>query len=69
MLGKITQKALGLRGGEGVAFFSFPGVSSAHRFKQLYRSRMNSVELTERQRAAVLTEAASAFELNVQVGF
>ncbi|XP_017271959.1 heme oxygenase 1a [Kryptolebias marmoratus] len=67
VLGKITQKSLGLGGGEGLAFFSFPGVSSPHRFKQLYRSRMNSVELTEAGRAAVLEEAVGAFELNIQV--
>ena len=67
MLGKITQKSLGLSSKEGLSFFSFPGVSSPHRFKQLYRSRMNSIELTEEERAAVLQEAVGAFELNIQV--
>lgn len=67
VLGKLTQKSLGLRDTEGVSFFSFPGVSSPTRFKQLYRSRMNSVELTEAQRAEVLEEAVSAFEFNIQV--
>lgn len=67
VLGKITQKSLGLSSKEGLSFFSFPGVSSANRFKQLYRSRMNSVELTEEERAAVLEEAVEAFELNIQV--
>lgn len=68
VLGKITQKSLGLSSKEGLSFFSFPGVSSPNRFKQLYRSRMNSIELTEREKAAVLEEAVSAFELNIQVG-
>ncbi|XP_024128877.1 heme oxygenase 1a [Oryzias melastigma] len=67
VLGKITQKSLGLSSKEGLSFFSFPGVSSPNRFKQLYRSRMNSIELTEREKAAVLEEAVSAFELNIQV--
>lgn len=67
VLGKITQKSLGLNGKEGLSFFSFPGVSSANRFKQLYRSRMNSVELTGEQRSAVLLEAVDAFQLNIQV--
>lgn len=67
VLGKITQKSLGLSSKEGLSFFSFPGVTSPNRFKQLYRSRMNSIELTERQRAAVLQEAVNAFELNIQV--
>ncbi|KAM6913913.1 heme oxygenase 1a [Lycodopsis pacificus] len=67
VLGKITQKSLGLSSQEGLSFFSFPGVTSPNRFKQLYRSRMNGIELTEEQRAAVLEEAVAAFELNIQV--
>ncbi|KTF90279.1 hypothetical protein cypCar_00028635 [Cyprinus carpio] len=67
VLGKITQKSLGLSGNKGVLFFSFPGVTSPNRFKQLYRSRMNSIELTEQQRWDVLDEATTAFELNIEV--
>lgn len=67
MLGKITQKSLGLSSKEGLSFFYFPGVNSPNRFKQLYRSRMNSIELTEKEKAAVLEEAVQAFELNIQV--
>ncbi|XP_056263782.1 heme oxygenase 1a isoform X2 [Pseudoliparis swirei] len=67
VLGKITQKSLGLSGPEGLSFFSFPGVTSPNRFKQLYRGRMNAIELTAAERAAVLQEAVAAFELNIQV--
>ncbi|XP_061567601.1 heme oxygenase 1a [Cololabis saira] len=67
VLGKITQKSLGLSSKEGLSFFSFPGVSSPNRFKQLYRSRMNSIELRPEEQTAVLAEAVSAFELNIQV--
>ncbi|KAI3360155.1 hypothetical protein L3Q82_014471, partial [Scortum barcoo] len=67
VLGKITQKSLGLSSKEGLSFFSFPGVTSPNRFKQLYRSRMNSIELTEEEKAAVLEEAVAAFEFNIQV--
>lgn len=67
MLGKITQKSLGLSGDKGVLFFMFPGVTSPNRFKQLYRSRMNSIELTEQQRREVLDEATRAFEFNIEV--
>nr|UJO50637.1 heme oxygenase [Cyprinus carpio] len=67
VLGKITQKSLGLSGNKGVLFFSFPGVTSPNRFKQLYRSRMNSIELTEQQRQDLLDEATTAFELNIEV--
>uniref|UniRef100_A0A668APY1 Heme oxygenase n=1 Tax=Myripristis murdjan TaxID=586833 RepID=A0A668APY1_9TELE len=67
VLGRITQKSLGLKNGEGLSFFSFPGVSSPNLFKQLYRSRMNSIELTEEERNSVLEEAVRAFEFNIQV--
>ncbi|CAB1342006.1 unnamed protein product [Coregonus sp. 'balchen'] len=67
VLGKITQKSIGLSSREGLSFFSFPGVSSPNRFKQLYRSRMNSIELTKEEREGVLEEAIMAFELNIQV--
>ncbi|XP_048869953.1 heme oxygenase 1a [Brienomyrus brachyistius] len=67
VLGRITQKSLGLMNGEGLSFFSFPGVSSPNRFKQLYRSRMNSIELTEEERKGLLEEAVRAFQLNIEV--
>ncbi|KAF7668098.1 hypothetical protein LDENG_00032580 [Lucifuga dentata] len=67
VLGRIAQKSLGLKNGDGLSFFTFPGVSSPNLFKQLYRSRMNSVELTEEERNGVLKEAVRAFELNIQV--
>lgn len=67
VLGKITQKSLGLSGNKGVAFFSFPGVTSPNKFKQLYRGRMNSIDLTEQERRHVLDEATRAFEFNIEV--
>uniref|UniRef100_A0A1A7WWL4 Heme oxygenase n=1 Tax=Iconisemion striatum TaxID=60296 RepID=A0A1A7WWL4_9TELE len=67
VLGKITQKSLGLSSKEGLSFFSFPNVTSPNRFKQLYRSRMNSIQLTEEALAAVLEEAMAAFEFNIHV--
>ncbi|XP_010136329.1 PREDICTED: heme oxygenase 1 [Buceros rhinoceros silvestris] len=46
VLKKIAQKALQLPStGEGLAFFTFDGVTNATKFKQLYRSRMNAIEM------------------------
>lgn len=67
VLGRIAQKSMGLKSSNGLSFFTFPGVSSPNLFKQLYRSRMNSVELTAEERNGVLEEAVRAFELNIQV--
>lgn len=67
VLGRIAQKSMGLQSSEGLSFFAFPGVTSPNLFKQLYRSRMNSVEFTEEEKQCVLEEAVTAFELNIQV--
>ncbi|XP_028829354.1 heme oxygenase [Denticeps clupeoides] len=67
VLGRITQKSLGLKSNDGLSFFYFPGVSSPNRFKQLYRGRMNSIELSSEERAGLLQEAVRAFQLNIQV--
>ncbi|XP_047433393.1 heme oxygenase-like [Mugil cephalus] len=67
VLGRIAQKSMALKSNEGLSFFAFPGVSSPNLFKQLYRSRMNSIELTEEERNGVLEEAVRAFEFNIQV--
>ncbi|XP_034044434.1 heme oxygenase-like isoform X2 [Thalassophryne amazonica] len=67
VLGRITQKSFGLKNSVGLSFFAFPNVSSPNLFKQLYRSRMNSLELTEEEKTGVLKEAVTAFEFNIQV--
>ncbi|XP_066115853.1 heme oxygenase 1 [Saccopteryx bilineata] len=68
VLKKIAQKALDLpSSGEGLAFFTFPNIASATKFKQLYRSRMNSLEMTPEVRHRVTEEAKTAFLLNIQL--
>nr|XP_055185359.1 heme oxygenase 1 [Nyctereutes procyonoides] len=68
VLKKIAQKALDLpSSGEGVDFFTFPNIASATKFKQLYRSRMNSLEMTPAVRQRVIEEAKTAFLLNIQL--
>ncbi|XP_004456473.1 heme oxygenase 1 [Dasypus novemcinctus] len=68
VLKKIAQKALDLpSSGEGLAFFTFPNIDNATKFKQLYRSRMNSLEMTPEVRRRVIEEAKTAFLLNIQL--
>ncbi|KAM7114378.1 heme oxygenase 1 isoform 1-T3 [Molossus nigricans] len=68
VLKKIAQKALDLpSSGEGLAFFTFPSIANATKFKQLYRSRMNSLEMTPEVRQKVIEEAKTAFLLNIQL--
>nr|XP_004650315.2 heme oxygenase 1 [Jaculus jaculus] len=68
VLKKIAQKALGLpSSGEGVAFFTFPNIGNAIKFKQLYRARMNTLEMTPEVKQKVIEEAKTAFLLNIQL--
>ncbi|KAM4722149.1 heme oxygenase 1 [Rhinophrynus dorsalis] len=68
VLKKIAQKALQLPlTGEGLAFFAFDNVTNATKFKQLYRSRMNSIEINKATKERILEEAKTAFLLNVKV--
>ncbi|KAM4883150.1 heme oxygenase 1 [Thomomys bottae] len=68
VLKKIAQKALDLpSSGEGLAFFTFPNIESATKFKQLYRARMNTLEMTPKTKQNVIEEAKAAFLLNIQL--
>ncbi|XP_069855968.1 heme oxygenase 1 [Dipodomys merriami] len=68
VLKKIAQKALDLpSSGEGLAFFTFPNIESATKFKQLYRARMNTLEMTPKIRQRVIEEAKTAFLLNIKL--
>uniref|UniRef100_UPI00398E3177 heme oxygenase 1-like isoform X2 n=1 Tax=Pristiophorus japonicus TaxID=55135 RepID=UPI00398E3177 len=68
VLKKVAQKALKLPNtGQGVAFFSFDRVTNATKFKQLYRSRMNTLDADRETRQRILGEANRAFQLNVEV--
>ncbi|XP_069766058.1 heme oxygenase 1a [Narcine bancroftii] len=67
-LKKVAQKALQLPStGEGVAFFTFDRITSANKFKQLYRARMNTLETNGQTQERILEEANGAFQLNVDV--
>uniref|UniRef100_A0A8D2H8T6 Heme oxygenase 1 n=1 Tax=Urocitellus parryii TaxID=9999 RepID=A0A8D2H8T6_UROPR len=68
VLKKIADKALDLpSSGEGLAFFTFPNVASTTKFKQLYRSLMNTLEMTPEVRQRVIKEAKTAFLLNIKL--
>ncbi|CAL9693312.1 unnamed protein product [Knipowitschia caucasica] len=68
ILKKVAQRALKLPPtGEGLEFYHFEGIHSAKAFKQLYRSRMNELELDIDTKKKVVAEAVEAFILNIQV--
>lgn len=68
VLKKVAQRALKLPPtGEGVQFYHFDAIHSAKAFKQLYRSRMNDLDLDAETKKKLVDEAIRAFQLNIEV--
>lgn len=68
ILRKVAQRALKLPPtGEGLEFYHFEGIHSAKAFKQLYRSRMNELELDMETKKKLVDEAVKAFHFNIEV--
>lgn len=68
VLKKVAQRAMKLPStGEGLEFYTFDGIHSAKAFKQLYRSRMNELELDAEVKKRLVDEAVRAFHFNMEV--
>ncbi|XP_054845412.1 heme oxygenase 1 [Eublepharis macularius] len=68
ILKAIAQKSLHLpTTGEGLAFFNFPEITNIHKFKQLYRARMNAIPMDAVTEKRILEEAKRSFLLNIEV--
>ena len=60
----IAKKSLKL-GDEGLAFYEFDKIDDNKVFKERYRSVLNSIDLTESEKNAIIVEANYAFRLNM----
>ncbi|KAL6102933.1 hmox2 [Pungitius sinensis] len=68
VLKKVAQRAMKLPStGEGLEFYQFDGIHSAKAFKQLYRSRMNELDLDMETKKRLVDEAVKAFQFNMEV--
>ncbi|XP_007544198.1 heme oxygenase 2-like [Poecilia formosa] len=68
ILKKVAQRALKLpASGEGLNFYQFEGITSHRGFKQLYRSRMNELELDPEAKQRIVDESNRAFGFNMMV--
>lgn len=68
VLKKVAQRALHLPStGEGIQFYMFDNVTNAQQFKQLYRARLNTLELDTEAKKSIVEEANKAFQFNMQV--
>jgi len=61
----IAEKALPLREGEGLYFYEFDEIEDKKEFKDIYRSRLNELPISQSQANAIITEANFAFRLNM----
>ncbi|XP_041640316.1 heme oxygenase 2a [Cheilinus undulatus] len=68
ILKKVAQRALKLPStGEGLNFYQFEGIHSHKGFKQLYRSRMNELEMDADAKQRTVDESNRAFGFNMMV--
>jgi len=63
VIGRMVQRHYGVAD-QGVGFYAFPAVPKPKPFKDLYRARIDALDLTAAQRAAVVDEARAAFRHN-----
>lgn len=62
---RVARKSLGLQGEEGTAFYVFPEITSAKKFKIMYRAQLDSLNVTDAESRAIAQEAVLAFRLNI----
>lgn len=63
VIGRMVQRHYGIAD-EGVGFYAFPAVPRPKPFKDLYRSRVDALPLSDDEREAVVAEARAAFRHN-----
>jgi heme oxygenase len=61
------QKIYGYGKGGGVDFYFFDEVGSLPRFKTEYRSRLDALDLDDRERQRIIREVKLAYQLNAEV--
>lgn len=61
------ERAFGLTGTAGVAFYVFERIADVDTFKHRYRATLDALPLSEREQTEVVDEAVRAFELNAAI--
>jgi len=67
ILKKIAQSAMQLSTSEGVAFYNFKDIKDEKKFKQEYRTAINSIPLSEEMQVNIISEANISFNLNMKI--
>lgn len=68
ILARIAERSLGLRRGEGLDFYDFPGVADLETMKALFRARLDELgNQPEQTGQLVIDEAVRAFRYNIAI--
>uniref|UniRef100_A0A3B3V5F6 heme oxygenase (biliverdin-producing) n=1 Tax=Poecilia latipinna TaxID=48699 RepID=A0A3B3V5F6_9TELE len=68
MLNNVAKKVLRLPAtGEGLRFYQFEGITSHKGFKQLYRSKLNEVDVEMETKLSIVDEAIRAYDYSLLV--
>ncbi len=63
----IAQRAMNLPEGEGTAFYEFTAISDEKAFKQLYRQRLDELDIDQATADRIVQEANDAFGMNMKM--
>lgn len=67
MMGGMATRSLGLESGKGTAFYTFDDIKSADKFITQWYRKLNELNLSDEQKAAIVDEANLVFDLNIDI--
>ena len=67
ILKKIAKSAMSLPDNSGTAFYDFNLIDDEIKFKNVYRESLNNIPLTDNQVRQIISEANTAFNLNMKI--
>jgi len=67
MMGGMAEKSLGLVAGAGTAFYRFEGIRDTKAFIEEWYTALNSLELKDDEKRAIVDEANVVFRLNIEI--
>ena len=67
ILKKIAQRAMNLKGNQGLAFYDFNEIQDEQEFKQNYKKALDELPIPSEDTAKIIAEANVSFNLNMKM--
>mmetsp|Transcript_927 Transcript_927/g.1420 ORF Transcript_927/g.1420 Transcript_927/m.1420 type:complete len:283 (-) Transcript_927:205-1053(-) len=67
MMGGMATKSLGLSDGKGIDFYKFNDIDDSTDFITKWYTKLNALDLTDEEKAAIVDEANLIFALNIEI--